>query len=65
MVDPAPATTEEKDLVLEWRIHYLLASGYDEEAARMLAENREVDLSKAADLLRNGCSATLALLILL
>ena len=53
------------DKVLVWRTEFLVKAGYDAEAAKMLAESKEVDLHSAEALLRNGCSATLALLILL
>ena len=64
--EPAPELLEEKpDKVLVWRTEFLVKAGYDDEAASMLAECKEVDLHKAEALLENGCSATLALLILL
>jgi hypothetical protein len=52
------------DKVLEWRKDCLVRAGYDEEAAQLLAES-ECELHRAMALLGNGCSASLALLILL
>jgi hypothetical protein len=63
---PEPDEVEEKgpDKVLEWRKDCLVRAGYDEEAAILLAESG-CELHRAMALLGNGCSASLALLILL
>jgi hypothetical protein len=51
--------------VVEWRMGELQRAGYDERAARRLAERVDVDLHRAIDLLRTGCPAETALRILL
>jgi hypothetical protein len=51
--------------VERWRIDELERAGYDPRAAMTLAARHDVDLHHAVDLLRNGCSAELALQILL
>ena len=51
--------------VVEWRKAELVRAGYDESAARRLAERLEVDLHRAIDLLRQGCPSETALRILL
>lgn len=51
--------------VLSWRREQLEAAGYPLEEARLLAERTDVDLHRAADLLRSGCPRELALRILL
>jgi hypothetical protein len=48
-----------------WRAEELHRAGYDAAAAEKLAVRHDVDLHKAADLLRGGCSQELALEILL
>lgn len=48
-----------------WRAEELQRAGYDAAAADQLAVRHDVDLHKAADLLRRGCSQELALDILL
>lgn len=53
------------DKVLEWRKEYLARAGYDEDAAKRLAESPRVDLHRAEALLVQGCPPTTALLILL
>jgi hypothetical protein len=59
--DAAHALWEEE----RWRIDELERAGYDGRAARTLAARHDVDLHRAVDLLRNGCSLELALKILL
>ncbi len=51
--------------VERWRIDELERAGYDPKAAMTLAARHDVDLHRAVDLLRKGCSAELALQILL
>jgi hypothetical protein len=51
--------------VERWRIDELERAGYDPRAAMTLAARHDVDLHRAVDLLRNGCSPELALRILL
>ena len=53
------------DEVTAWRLHELLAAGYEWDDALKLALRRGVDLRVAAQLLRNGCPSALALRILL
>ena len=55
----------EIDLVEQWRQQELERAGYDSRSAFVLAVSLEVDLHGAVDLLKNGCSAELALEILL
>jgi hypothetical protein len=52
------------EVVRCWRLEQLTRSGYDEAAARLLAELRHVDLHVAADLLSSGCPVETALRIL-
>ena len=51
--------------VERWRIDELERAGYDARAASTLAARHDIDLHRAVDLLRNGCSPELALQILL
>jgi len=51
--------------VERWRIDELERAGYDPRAAMTLAGRHDVDLHRAVDLLRSGCSPELALQILL
>ena len=51
--------------VQRWRIDELERAGYDPRAAMTLAARNDVDLHRAVDLLRQGCSPDLALKILL
>lgn len=50
--------------VLNWRFAELERAGYPVELATLLAENSEVDLHFATDLLERGCSVERALRIL-
>jgi hypothetical protein len=52
-------------LILSWRLEELLAAGYDEGDALLLAAESEVDLHLAMALPRRGCSHKLAVNILL
>jgi hypothetical protein len=54
----------EAELVRAWRIEELVRAGYTPEHAQELADLNYVDLHLATDLLRQGCSAELALQIL-
>ena len=51
--------------VLAWRFDALCRTGYDLDAAAVLAANVEVDLHDAVDLVRRGCPPALAARILL
>jgi hypothetical protein len=51
--------------VERWRIAELERAGYEAHAARALGSRLDVDLHRAVDLLRRGCSPELALQILL
>ena len=55
----------ELNQVERWRADELERAGYDARAAETLAKRHDVDLHRAADLLRNGCPPELALEILL
>jgi hypothetical protein len=55
----------EIDRVEHWRREELQRAGYDSESALVLAASHDVDLHRAVDLLRRGCSLDLALQILL
>ena len=58
-------TESELELVEQWRLEELRRAGYDAEAATILAASHDVDLHDAVELLERGCSADLALQILL
>ena len=51
--------------VERWRIDELERAGYGSRAAMTLAARHDVDLHRAVDLIRKGCSPELALQILL
>jgi hypothetical protein len=51
--------------VLAWRFDALCRTGFDLDAAAVLAANVEVDLHQAIELVRRGCSPELASRILL
>lgn len=59
-----PPDDREAKKVLGWRVDFLVAAGYDHEAAVLLAKNLHVDLHVAEELLLNGCPIDTALLIL-
>jgi hypothetical protein len=56
---------EETELVEAWRAEQLETAGYGAQAAAELAMRQDVDLHIAVGLLARGCSADLALEILL
>ena len=56
---------EETELVEAWRAEQLELAGYGAQAAAELAMRQDVDLHIAVELLSSGCSADLALKILL
>lgn len=58
-------TREEAELVEAWRAEQLEMAGYGAQAAAELAMRQDIDLHLAIDLLASGCSAELALQILL
>jgi hypothetical protein len=51
--------------VLAWRFDALCRSGYDLDAAAVLAANVQIDLHEAVDLVSRGCPPDLAARILL
>ena len=51
--------------VLAWRFDALCRSGYDLDAAAVLAANVEVDLHQAVELVSRGCPPDVAARILL
>jgi hypothetical protein len=57
--------TDEAAEVLAWRFDALCRSGFDLDAAAVLAANVEVDLHKAVELVGRGCPPELAARILL
>lgn len=64
VTQPARIALDEAERVLLWRITRLVEAGYCAEGAVELA-CAAVDLHAAVDLLQRGCSADLALRILL
>lgn len=58
-------TREEAELVEAWRAEQLEMAGYGAQGAAELAMRQDIDLHLAIDLLASGCSAELALQILL
>jgi hypothetical protein len=64
-IQTSPAyVRDEWDDVVSWRIERLLGAGYDDEAALVLALDRDVDLHQAISLLERGCPLDTALQIL-
>ena len=55
----------EQELVERWRAEELERAGYPEGAAADLAMRNDVDLHRAVELLRQGCSPELAIQILI
>ena len=51
--------------VERWRADELERAGFDARAAATIAARHDVDLHRATDLVRSGCSPELALQILL
>ena len=60
-----PPQPVESEAVARWRLSELLHAGYQWAAAVQLADNRQVDLHVATDLLHRGCPEDTALRILL
>ncbi len=61
---PIAPTTSGRTDVTRWRVEQLRQAGYDDEAALVLALDREVDLRFAVALLERGCPVDTALRIL-
>ncbi len=57
--------TDEAAEVLAWRFDALCRSGFDLDAAALIAANVEVDLHEAVQLVDRGCPPALAARILL
>ena len=57
-------TARERETVTSWRIERLVGAGYPEDAALVLALDRDVDLHLAVSLLERGCPPDTALQIL-
>jgi len=55
----------EGDRIVRWRAEELARGGYTTEQARELALRPDIDLHTAVDLLRRGCTAELAMQILI
>jgi len=51
--------------VMRWRLEELKQAGYEDSAALAIAEDTEIDLHLAIDLLGRGCPPGLAVSILL
>ena len=64
-VDTELIEETEVERVERWREEELRRAGYDAEAAHLLAPRHDIDLHLAVGLLEHGCSADLALEILL
>ena len=62
-LDVQPETETER--IERWRYEALVRAGYEPSAARRIAARADIDLHHAVDLLERGCSAELALAILL
>jgi hypothetical protein len=60
-----PVRLTEQELVEQWRAEALERAGYPAQAAVELAARTDVDLHRAAELLKAGCTPELALQILL
>lgn len=61
----AVAADRETMRLYAWRLAELSRAGYDDDAGSLLAARSDVDLHRACDLPRRGCSIELALRILL
>ena len=55
----------EQELVERWRAEELERAGYPADLAEELSTRTDVDLHRAAELLKQGCSPELAVQILL
>ena len=55
----------EQELVERWRAQELERAGFPEDVAAELAMRNDVDLHRAVELLRQGCSPELAVQILI
>ena len=55
----------EAEEVIRWRFDELVRAGYDAGDALVVATHLDVDLHRAADLVRRGCPREMALRILL
>jgi hypothetical protein len=51
--------------VERWRADELERAGFDARAAATIAARHDIDLHRATDLIRNGCTPELALQILI
>jgi hypothetical protein len=63
----AEVTTQvetERERVTRWRIAQLAAAGYDGESSLLIGIDFSIDLHRALDLLKRGCSVENALRIL-
>jgi hypothetical protein len=58
-------TETERERIARWRKEELERAGFERAAASLVAARLDVDLHRATDLLRAGCSPELALEILL
>lgn len=58
-------TTPEQGNIEQWRLTCLKEAGYDEESAKLIAVDFNIDLHVACDLLRKGATVEQALLILM
>lgn len=62
----APVVPSDEEIrVIAWRMTTLAQAGYDDANTVELALNHDVDLHRATDLLRRGCTPDLAVRILL
>jgi hypothetical protein len=55
----------EAEAILRWRFDVLIRSGYETDAALVLASHVEIDLHDASALVQRGCPTQTALEILL
>ncbi len=56
--------TDEAAQILRWRLLTLTAAGYDLDDAVVVASHVDIDLHRAAELVRNGCPSATAVRIL-
>ena len=57
-------TVDEQSKVEAWRLQQLLNAGYTNHRANTIANNPNINLHTALDLIRHGCPQTTALKIL-